>query len=48
MLLRDSKHKGGTNWTSTIELAKAGKEEDPEGYRGEMIRLMETVSRMGD
>lgn len=48
MLLRDSKHKGTTNWTSTIELAKAGKGVDPEGYRGEMIRLMETARRMGD
>ena len=46
MLLRDSKHKGTTNWDSTIALAKAGKGVDLEGYRGEMIRLMETAKRL--
>ena len=48
MLLRDSEHKGTTSWESTIELAKAGKGVDEEGYRGEMIRLMETAKRINN
>ncbi len=47
MLLRDSEHKGTASWDSAIALAKAGKGTDPEGYRGEMIRLMETA-KMND
>ncbi len=43
MLLRDSEHKGTASWESVIELAKAGQGDDLEGYRGEMIRLMETA-----
>ena len=48
MLLRDSENKGTTTWDSAIKLAKTAKGTDLEGYRGEMIRLMETASRMGD
>jgi len=43
MLLRDSEHKGTSSWESVIELAKAGKGDDLEGYRSEMIRLMEVA-----
>ena len=46
MLLRDSEFKGSSNWETVIELAKAGKGEDLEGYRGEMIRLMETAKML--
>jgi len=48
MLLRDSENKGTATWDSAITLAKAAKGTDPEGYRSEMIRLMETASRLGD
>ncbi len=43
MLLRDSKHKKATTWKSAKELAKAARGEDEQGYRAEMIRLMETA-----
>lgn len=43
MLLRDSEHKGTSTWESVIEWAKAGQGDDLEGYRGEMIRLMEAA-----
>ena len=43
MLLRDSEYKGSTDWDSVIALAKSGRGKDEEGYRGEMIRLMETA-----
>ena len=43
MLLRDSKFKGTSNWDTTIGLAQAGKGNDEEGYRGEMIRLIKTA-----
>lgn len=43
MLLRDSKFKGTSNWDATLGLARAGKGNDEEGYRGEMIRLIKTA-----
>jgi Ca-activated chloride channel family protein len=44
MLLRDSKFKGNINYDTIIELAKGSKGTDPEGYRAEFIRLVETCS----
>ena len=44
MLLRDSKFKGNLTYDTIIELAKASKGKDPEGYRAEFIRLVETCS----
>jgi Ca-activated chloride channel family protein len=44
MLLRDSKFKGNLTYDAVIELAKASKGKDPEGYRAEFIRLVETCS----
>ncbi len=41
MLLRDSPHKGKTNWDSTLELATEGKGEDRNGYRAEFVGLIE-------
>ncbi|WP_419950433.1 YfbK domain-containing protein [Candidatus Palauibacter sp.] len=43
MLLRDSPHAGGYTLDDVIRLAERGKGEDPRGYRGEFIRLVETV-----
>ena len=41
MLLRDSDHKGGLNYTDLIEKARAAKGEDRNGYRAEFIKLLE-------
>jgi len=44
MMLRDSKFKGNLTYDAVIELAKGSKRKDPEGYRAEFIRLVETCS----
>lgn len=41
MLLRDSKHKGDLTYEKVLEMAKAGKGKDANGYRAEFIRLVE-------
>ncbi|MCB0477274.1 MAG: von Willebrand factor type A domain-containing protein [Crocinitomicaceae bacterium] len=41
LILRKSKFKGNSNIDEAIELAKAGKGKDENGYRAEFIRLME-------
>ena len=43
MLLRDSPHAGGFTSDDVISLAERGRGDDPRGYRGEFIRLVETV-----
>ena len=43
MLLRDSPHAGGLTPDDVISLAERGRGDDPRGYRGEFIRLVETV-----
>ena len=43
MLLRDSPHTGGYTLAEVIDLAEAGRGRDARGYRGEFIRLVETV-----
>ncbi|WP_420615523.1 YfbK domain-containing protein [Candidatus Palauibacter sp.] len=43
MLLRDSPHAGGLTPNDVIELAERGRGDDPRGYRGEFIRLVEAV-----
>ncbi len=43
MLLRDSPHAGGFSPADVISLAERGRGDDPRGYRGEFIRLVETV-----
>jgi Ca-activated chloride channel family protein len=40
MLLRDSEHKGGSNFDQVIAMASGSKGEDSEGYRDEFIRLV--------
>ena len=44
MLLRDSEHAGTLTLDDVVSLAEAGRGDDPRGYRGEFIRLVE-VSR---
>ena len=43
MLLRDSPHAGRYTLDDVVGLAEEGKGADPRGYRGEFIRLVETV-----
>ena len=41
MLLRDSEHKGESTCDLVLELARSGKGDDPHGYRGEFVKLVE-------
>jgi Ca-activated chloride channel family protein len=43
MLLRDSEHRGTATFDRVIALARGARGEDPEGYRVEFLRLMETA-----
>ncbi|MFN8295637.1 MAG: VWA domain-containing protein [Chitinophagales bacterium] len=46
MLLRDSKFKGNTNYKNLLAQAKAYKSNDDEGYRAEMIQLIEKAEML--
>jgi Ca-activated chloride channel homolog len=46
MILRESEYKGSSSLESAVKLAKSAKGEDEDGYRGELIRLIETVKSM--
>lgn len=46
MLLRGSKQRGSSSWTSVLELARRGRGADPHGYRAEMVQLVELAARM--
>jgi Ca-activated chloride channel homolog len=43
MILRDSEFKGSASYDQVIEWARDAKGRDPEGYRSELIRLVETT-----
>ncbi|MDE2763426.1 MAG: von Willebrand factor type A domain-containing protein [Gemmatimonadota bacterium] len=47
MLLRDSEHAGAFTLDDVVRLAEKGKGEDPRGYRGEFIRLVEATRDLG-
>ena len=47
MLLRDSKHAGDLTLGDVVGLAEKGKGDDPRGYRGEFIRLVEATRDLG-
>ena len=47
MLLRNSEFKGEATYEQARKLAAGARGKDTEGYRAEMIRLMETVGLMG-
>ena len=47
MLLRDSKHAGDWTLGDVVGLAEKGKGDDPRGYRGEFIRLVEATRDLG-
>jgi Ca-activated chloride channel family protein len=44
MLLRDSKFKGDLTYDAVLAMAKDSQGKDPEGYRAEFIRLVESCS----
>jgi Ca-activated chloride channel family protein len=43
MILRNSEFKGASTLEEAARLAKSAKGDDEEGYRSELIRLIETV-----
>ena len=43
MILRDSKFNNGVNFREVLELSRASKGTDADGYRAEFIRLVETA-----
>ena len=47
MLLQESEHAGGLTLRDVVRIAEEGKGEDPRGYRGEFIRLVETTRDLG-
>ena len=47
MLLRDSEHAGDLTLNDVVRLAERGKGNDPRGYRGEFIRLVEATRDLG-
>jgi Ca-activated chloride channel family protein len=47
MLLRKSEFKGDANYDQCKKLAAGARGKDTEGYRAEMIRMIETVGLMG-
>jgi len=46
MILRNSKFKGNATFESASKLAKSSKGEDEDGYRSELVRLINTVKEM--
>ena len=48
LLLRDSEHKGRANWASAMERARRFRGDDPDGYRTELIRLIELAGALGE
>jgi len=47
MLLRESGHAGDLTLNDVVRLAEKGKGNDPRGYRGEFIRLVEATRDLG-
>ena len=47
MLLRDSPHAGTFSLDDIVSLAEEGKGDDPRGYRGEFLRLVEATRDLG-
>ncbi|NVJ68456.1 MAG: VWA domain-containing protein [Gammaproteobacteria bacterium] len=47
-LLRGNQNLGDWSWTQAIENARAAKGKDPQGYRAEMIKLMEMAQLLAE
>jgi Ca-activated chloride channel family protein len=43
LLLRDSEHRGQASYEQVLSLARGARGEDPQGYRGEFIGVVETA-----
>ncbi|MEM1120927.1 MAG: VWA domain-containing protein [Bacteroidota bacterium] len=48
LLLRDSEFKNKANYQQVLQLAKSGKGKDKDGYRAELIRLVEMAELMSE
>lgn len=48
MLLRDSEYKGSCSYNMVLDMSKAAKGEDENGYRSEFIRLVETAKLLSE
>ena len=46
MLLRDSEFKGEATYAQAAQLAHSAKGQDPNGYRAELIRLIEAMQSL--
>jgi len=47
LLLRDSDHKGAASFDQVLALARGARGDDPSGYRGEFIGLVEAARTLG-
>ncbi|WP_264323607.1 vWA domain-containing protein [Romeriopsis navalis] len=48
MVLRDSEYKGDAGIADVLQLAQAGRGDDPDGYRSEFIRLVQRYEQIRD
>jgi len=48
MLLRESEFKGDATYANMIRLAKSAKGKDENGYRKELIEMMEVMKSLAD
>jgi Ca-activated chloride channel family protein len=46
MLLRDSKFKGTASWDDALQLAKISRGADLQGYRGELVKLVQSAKTL--
>lgn len=46
LLLRQSEQRGEATWPGTVELARAARGQDEDGYRAECIRMMEAAASL--
>ena len=46
MLLRKSEFKGQATWATAQELARKYRGDDPDGYRAELVRLIDLASAL--
>ena len=47
MLLRDSKHAAAASYDAAIARARKFRQDDPDGYRAEFIKLAELAASLG-
>jgi Ca-activated chloride channel family protein len=48
MLLRESEHKGASDWALVQDLAKGALGDDPQGYRAQFRSLVGLAQALGD